>query len=111
MNCSHPRTLSCRYGLGSLVKEENRVRVEGEEAIGLMPLAFWYDSNHIAHVGRYLEIFAPYTNLPLELREAIGRENVHQLLLRKGDFIEDRFGQAQVRCPPLSPPPSHVSPR
>ena len=91
------------------MKEENRVRVEGEEAIGLMPLAFWYDSNHIAHVGRYLEIFAPYTNLPLELREAIGRENVHQLLLRKGDFIEDRFGQAQVRSPPLSFPLSRIS--
>jgi hypothetical protein len=25
--------------------------------VELMPLIFWYDSNHVCHVSRYLKIF------------------------------------------------------
>lgn len=69
-------------------------------SICLKPLLFWYDSNHLAHVSRYLEIYRPYANFPQCLREALGstyKQNLAEMLLRDGDFIEDRFGQQQRR--------------
>ena len=61
--------------------------------INLVPLIFWYDSNHLAHVKRYLEIYRPFTNAPAELRSVIGSRGLKDMLLRRGDFIEDRVGQ------------------
>jgi hypothetical protein len=61
----------------------------------LLPLIFWYDSNHICHVQRYLQIFTPYKALPEDLREYFGLPRIKEMLLKNGDFIEDRFGQAQ----------------
>ncbi len=63
----------------------------------LQPLIFWYDSNHLCHIQRYLEIYKPYRNMPVELRQLLKEVNipVHDFLCRNGDFIEDRFGQAQ----------------
>ena len=59
----------------------------------LVPLLFWYDSNHLAHAKRYLEIFRPFTNAPAELRSILGSRGLKDMLLRRGDFIEDRVGQ------------------
>eukprot|EP01034_Spumella_vulgaris_P021589 gene21589-27627_t len=61
----------------------------------LQPLIFWFDSNHLCHVQRYLEIYRPISNLPAELKEAIGMKSLKKMILRKGDFIEDKFGQMQ----------------
>ena len=64
----------------------------------LQPTIFWYDSNHICNVKKYLEIFTPFTSLPTDLRielQKYDRHIVSKLLLKRGDFIEDRFGQAQ----------------
>ncbi len=69
----------------------------------LVPLIFWYDSNHLAHVKRYLEIYRPFTYAPAELRSLIGSRGLKDMLLRRGDFIEDRLGQVP---PPL--PDDHL---
>ena len=61
----------------------------------LQPCIFWYDSNHLCHVQRYLNIFRPYKTIPLPLKELLGNKRIKKLLLRQGDFIEDRFGQMQ----------------
>lgn len=61
----------------------------------LQPAIFWYDSQHVAHVDRYLQIFTPYANLDEELRLTLGKPFINSMRLRVGDFIEDRFGQAQ----------------
>ena len=70
--------------------------VEGQsDRLKLQPLIFWYDSQHIAHVQRYLEIFKPYTSLPEDLVLHLTKPTINAMRLRCGDFIEDRFGQIQ----------------
>lgn len=55
-----------------------------------------YDSNHIAHTERYLEIFSPFKNAPSLLREIVGgNSGLKNMKLGRGDFIEDKFGQSQ----------------
>lgn len=54
-----------------------------------------FDSNHLCHVERYLNIFRPYKTVPPELKALLGNKRVKELLLRQGDFIEDRWGQMQ----------------
>ena len=63
----------------------------------LQPLIFWYDSNHLCNIQRYLEIYKPYVNMPSDLKQLLKEVNipVHDFLCRNGDFIEDRFGQAE----------------
>lgn len=63
----------------------------------LQPCIFWYDSNHICHVERYLKIYAPYLKLfDKSVLDWLGDEyNVNKLKLKTGDFIEDKFGQFQ----------------
>lgn len=76
----------------------------------LQPLVFWYDSQHLAHIDRYLEIFAPYSKMPKHIVPIVNsyRCRCHSgmsanlnsflkahMLLRNGDFIEDRYGQMQ----------------
>jgi hypothetical protein len=61
----------------------------------LLPLMFWYDSNHLCHVQRYLEIFEPFKYAPQQLRKRLSNASLKKLLLKRGDFIEDKFGQAQ----------------
>lgn len=46
-------------------------------------------------MARYKQIFTPYKCFPVELREYLGLGFIKNMLLRNGDFIEDRFGQAQ----------------
>lgn len=60
-----------------------------------MPLIFWYDSQHICHVGRYLRIFEAPTDMPAHLQDILGPDVISSMRMRRGDFIEDRFGQAQ----------------
>jgi hypothetical protein len=81
----------------------NRMRFEERNQLGdglsLTPAMFWYDSNHLAHVERYLEIYKPFKTFPKHLcpimEEHLGRCFQKDLILRTGDFIEDRFGQQQ----------------
>jgi len=67
----------------------------------LQPCSFWYDSNFLAHVPRMLEIYKPFSHFPRHLREPLGDKAsmlLRDMLLRDGDFIEDRFGQAMRAC-------------
>ena len=63
----------------------------------MQPCIFWYDSNHICHVERYLKIYAPYLKLfDKSVLNWLGDGfNVNKLKLKTGDFIEDKFGQFQ----------------
>ena len=36
--------------------------------MSLIPLIFWYDSNHLCNVERYLQIYTPYLSMPEKLR-------------------------------------------
>ncbi|CAM9995803.1 unnamed protein product, partial [Ectocarpus fasciculatus] len=95
-SCSsnHEQTIVNRYGHKELVHESNSLILSDEYII--KPLMFWYDSTHVAHVKRYLEIYRPFINVPDELKPSFGsKKGVKQMILRNGDFIEDRFGQAQ----------------
>lgn len=65
------------------------------EQLLLRAMPFWYDSNHLAVRERYLEIFTPFKSLPSDCLERLGKASVAKLRLRRGDFIEDRFGQQQ----------------
>ena len=95
-SCSsnHRRVIECSYGLHSL-NISHTLEVEEAPELQLQPLIFWYDSQHIAHVSRYLEIFLPYLHLPPSLRALLTKPFINKMRLRKGDFIEDRFGQCQ----------------
>lgn len=44
---------------------------------------------------RYLCIFRPFRSLPPNLRDIVGLGAVKDMLLKPGDFIEDKFGQVQ----------------
>jgi hypothetical protein len=61
---------------------DRNAMIHGDSLISLQPTIFWYDSNHLAHVHRYLEIFSPYENLSTELRAIIGKENIKNMFLR-----------------------------
>jgi hypothetical protein len=94
-NINHDKIISTNYNLYCLNKPG--VKLHLGEHVYLQPLAFWFDSQHICHVQRYLQIYRPYKNLPPHLRELIGIRSIKDMLLRPGDFIEDRFGQMQRR--------------
>lgn len=62
----------------------------------LRPSIFWYDSNHLVDAARALEIYEPYVNAPQGLEERVGGGvGVNRFRLRRGDFIEERFGVEQ----------------
>lgn len=93
MSKNHQKSLHCRYSLLPLVDPaQSHIEIYPNE-LALHPLIFWYDSNHIAHVERYLQIYKPYHYLSVSLRDALGLVAIKKMLLRRGDFIEDRFGQ------------------
>jgi hypothetical protein len=81
--------LGPRYKLGHLLEARRRpLDVDGSSRVCLVPTVFWYDSNHIVHVERARQVLLePYTHAPAWLRTRCGG-----LTLRKGDFVEDRFG-------------------
>lgn len=93
MSKNHQKSLNCRYSLQPLLDPaQSHIEIYPNELI-LQPLIFWYDSNHLAHVERYLEIYRPYHYLTVSLREALGLPAIKKMLIRRGDFIEDKFGQ------------------
>ena len=63
--------------------------------VALRPSIFWYDSNHLVDAKRALEIFEPYSHAPDSLRDRIGGVGINRFRLRRGDFIEERFGVEQ----------------
>ena len=94
-NINHDKFISTNYNLACLNKSD--VKLYLGEHLYLQPVVFWYDSQHLGHVQRYLEIFTPYKNMPVALRETIGILSIKGMVMRPGDFIEDRFGQMQRR--------------
>jgi hypothetical protein len=88
----HDLLLRSNYHLEFITNNE-RVVIDNNSS--LQPLVFWFDSQHLAHVQRYLEIFTPHRSISEYLRPLVGLEGIKSMKLRKGDFIEDRFGQAQ----------------
>jgi hypothetical protein len=92
----HDIMLHCTYHLHCLNSYE---RIIIDDQLALQPLIFWFDSHHLAHVQRYLSIFTPLKNLqqlvPQLLPQDLPLSTISKMLMRKGDFIEDRFGQCQ----------------
>ena len=93
-NKTHIAQILYRYQLDCLATPDVQLPL-GEKDYFLQPCVFWFDSNHFVHVKRYLEIFRPYINLFPELRQFLGLKRIKKLVMRPGDFIEDRFGQMQ----------------
>jgi hypothetical protein len=94
-NSDHRGTLRVKYKL-SAVTEACELDVESSGAdMSLQPLIFWFDSNHLVSVQRYLQIYTPYKSLTPALREHLGLSTIRSMLLKNGDFIEDRWGQVQ----------------
>ena len=101
-NAAYAEQLCDGFGLCSLLEKERICVEEGQQLrkdssetadADLLPLVFWHDSNHLAHVGRYLRIFTPLKSLPERL---LKRHKEFRLNL--GDFIEETFGVAQRRA-------------
>ena len=100
---NHECTLNCMYKLHCLT-DRCKLRApppaageggNGRNNMSLQPCIFWYDSNHVCHVKRYLEIYHPWVFFTPDIRDKIGLKHIKLLRLRKGDFVEDRFGQTQ----------------
>ena len=87
----HDEVLEEKYGLLETFQQLSLPIDTHNRKYSLLPLLFWYDSNHIAHVERYLQIYAPFTFAPPEVRAAFGPQGIKSMLLREGDFIEDRY--------------------
>ena len=63
--------------------------------VTLLPLPFFYDSNFLVRVSSFVQtIYRPFRSLPPPILTHLGASNVSKFVLRKGDFIEDRLGQA-----------------
>lgn len=92
-NINHDKMLSTLYNLRCLNKRG--VKLSLGDGLYLQPIVFWFDSQHLCHVERYLQIFYPIRNMPVHLRTIIGMQLLKGMRLRRGDFIEDRFGQMQ----------------
>jgi len=93
-NLNHDKIVSENYSLRCLNQSGVKMHLGGD--LFLQPAVFWFDSQHLCHVQRYLEIYTPFLCMPAHLRQlAGGAVQVKKLLLRRGDFIEDRFGQQQ----------------
>ena len=113
---THISQITSRYqGIDCLNRWEHRIRLQATDTDAqtdnnyiplqdddknyygyfLQPCIFWYDSTHLCHVERYLNIFRPYKTIPASLKVLLGNKRIKKLTLRHGDFIEDRFGQMQ----------------
>jgi len=63
--------------------------------VTLLPLPFFYDSNFLVRVSSFVQtIYRPFRSLPPPVLAHLGASTVSKFVLRKGDFIEDRLGQA-----------------
>lgn len=93
---THANAVSSRYHLKFLTTPPNKIDLDN--GMQLQPLIYWYDSQHLCHVQRYQQIFLPYSNMTSQMRDIIGFERIKDtMVLRRGNFIEDNFGQAQRR--------------
>lgn len=92
-NITHDKLLHFNYDLDRLNKPD--IKYDLGNNLFLQPLVFWFDSQHICHIERYLKIFQPYKTFPRDLFDMVGLRAIKDMLLRPGDFIEDRFGQMQ----------------
>jgi len=81
-----------QYGLGPLLAARS---LHLRERLWLRPSIFWYDSNHLVHCARALQIWKPFRHAPPSLLKRIGPSALRRFILRGGDFIEDRFGVEQ----------------
>lgn len=95
-NRTHDSVLNSRYRVSYL--DSSDVKMSLGENLYLQPLIFWFDSQHLCHIQRYLQIYKPFLTLPEEMKEWLGTKAVNDMVLRVGDFIEDRFGQSQRNC-------------
>ena len=96
MSSKHTSLLQ-RYGLHPLTNAELAYIPVSDEC-ELRPLIFWYDSNHLCNIRRYMAIFSPYKSMPKSIRDIVNgtdNESLRKMLLKRGDFIEDKFGQVQ----------------
>lgn len=92
-NITHDKLLSFNYGLDRLNRPDIKYLLG--DNLYLQPLVFWFDSQHLCHVERYLQIFKPFRSMPKHLFDIVGLRAIKDMFLRPGDFIEDRFGQVQ----------------
>lgn len=95
-NRTHDSVLNSRYRVSYL--DSSDVKISLGQNLYLQPLIFWFDSQHLCHIQRYLQIYKPYLTLPEEMKDWLGSKAVNDMVLRVGDFIEDRFGQSQRNC-------------
>lgn len=88
--------LAPRYKLGKLLAARSLTLRPG---LVLRPSIFWFDSNHLVDVERCLAcLYSPFTSAPPSVRRHCERfrpNGIGGFTLRKGDFIEDRFGTEQ----------------
>jgi hypothetical protein len=94
---THSEAVGSRFHMKFLNSPPNKIDMGNDMA--LHPLVFWYDSQHLCHVERYKQIFLPYTHMSQEMRDTIGFDSIKEtMILRRGNFIEDSFGQGQKRA-------------
>lgn len=90
---NHENVMNTRYGLSELASSNQWIPISEEFMI--KPLMFWYDSTHICRISRYLEIYKPFTYMHSTMKAIVGTKAIKSMIMKQGDFIEDRFGQAQ----------------
>lgn len=94
-NSQHDQFLTT-CGLGFVIKALSKpLHSTDQGSTSLLPLLSFYDSNHLCHVARYLQLYRPFMHVPPELRARLGDRMLIEMVLRRGDFTEDRFGQQQ----------------
>ena len=60
----------------------------------LVPTVFMWDSSFLCDCERFLKLYSPFRYAP-DPSLHISNSSLKKLLLRRGDFIEDRLGQQQ----------------
>ena len=98
------------YRLSALLEARSRPLPPSHGSrLSLRPSIFWYDSNHLVHVARARELLytpdavasaetprsAGFERAPTALRTRLGARGAARFRLRRGDFIEERFGVEQ----------------
>ena len=97
-NNRHDETIASRYFLGDSLNVPP-LKLDMPNNMVLQPLMFWYDSQHLCHVERYKRIYRPYLDVSANehMAKVFSPQDMKDMLLRAGDFIEDRLGQVQRR--------------
>lgn len=69
-------------GPGAVVRKDGEGEVVGGGGVVLRPCIFWYDSNHIVHISKALQIYQPYIHASDALRAAVGPRGLARFRLR-----------------------------